>query len=151
MSVDKYYPVQGTNKFETVSYPMTKAFAVDFGAMTTGTATLYSFPKGAVILGFAARVTEAMEAAGAATLQIGFTGTAMLSSVHASATATLNTIIAPSTTMVLLPLTLTADDTFDIIIGTTSLTAGKIDIFVTYVPIPIEDLSTSDFLSYVTT
>ena len=37
--VDQYFPVQGVNKFRTVSFPITKAFAYDFGAFTSGTAT----------------------------------------------------------------------------------------------------------------
>ena len=150
MGVDKYYPVQGVNKFQTVSFPMTKAFAVDFGAQSTGTYQTASFPKGAVILGFSARVTEAMETAGAGTLQLGFTGTQMLSSATGSAVAVLDAVLRPSTTAVKVPLVLTADDTFDIIVGTTSCTAGKVDVFVTYIPLPVDDLSTSDFLSYVT-
>lgn len=148
--VDKYYPVQGSNKFETVSFPITKACAVDFGAMAVGTTPLFTIPKGAICLGFSARITEAMESASAATVQIGFTGTECLSSAHGSGTATLNTIIAPTSTAVLLPYRLAAADTFDIIVASTACTAGKMDIFVTYIPIPAEDLSTADFLSIVT-
>jgi hypothetical protein len=116
--VSKYYPVQGSNKFETVSFAMTKAFAVDFGAGTTGTHTMARFPKGALILGFSGRITEAMEAAGSATVQFGFVGTQMLSSALGSGVAVLNYIVGPSSTAVVVPIRLAADDTFDIVVGT---------------------------------
>lgn len=148
--VDKFYPVQGTNKFETVSFPITKAMAVDFGAQAAGTVALFAVPKGAQVLGFTARITEAMESASAATVQIGFTGSDMLSTAHGSGAAVLNTIIAPPSTSTYNPYFLTAADTFDIIVASTACTAGKMDIFLTYIPIPNVDLSTSDFMSVVT-
>jgi hypothetical protein len=162
MAVDKYFPVQGSNKFQTVSFPITKAFAVDVGAQSTSNATvaLATFPKGSVILGFAARVTEALVSTAAATIQLGFTGVGyMLTSVHASGAFTVGTILAPggagasavSSKQYCIPYVLTADDTFDVILATDAPSAGKADIFVTYVPIPQGNLSTSDFLSIVTT
>lgn len=153
---DKFYPVQGTNKYQTVSFPITKAFRVDFGAGTTGTHAMETFPKGSIILGFCVRIEEAMEAAGSATVQFGFTGKTMLTSAHGSGTCTLNSILVPlglssNTASAPEPYILTADDTFDLIVGTTSLTAGKADIFVTYIPIPGESLDTDDFRQWVTT
>lgn len=155
----KYYPVQGSNKFQTVSFPITKAFAVDFGVVATGTATktLVSFPKGSQILGFACRITEAMESSNAATIQFGFSSL-MVSSAHGSATATVGTIIAPhsptsGTVVSYEPVVLTADDTFDLIVGGNKIDtggAGKADCFVTYVPLPQEALTTAEFLSIVT-
>ena len=127
--VGKYYPVQGSNKFETVSFPITKAIAVDFGAQAAGTVALFTVPKGAICLGFSARITEAMESASAATVQIGFTGTDMLSSAHGSGAATLNTIISKPNTSLFAPYVLSANDTFDIIVASTACTAGKMDIF----------------------
>lgn len=152
-NVDKYYPVQGTNKFQTVSFPITRAFRVDFGAATTHTATMESFPKGSLILGFSGRVVEAMEAAGAATVQFGFVGSQMLSSALASGTMVADYIVRPSSTAVKIPHVLAADDTFDIVVATTNLSAGKVDFFVTYIPIPLfgVGLSTKEFRQWVTT
>lgn len=148
--VDKYYPVQGSNKFQTASFPITKAFAVDFGAMTTGVATLISVPKGSLVLGFVVKVTEALETASAGTVTFGFTGTPLLSTAHASATATLGTMIVPPDSSGM-AMALTADDTFDLTLVTNVASAGKADCYVTYIPMPVGDLSTSDFLSIVTT
>ena len=93
-SPNKYYPVQGSNKFETVSFPMTKAFTVDFGgSAATNTFALETFTKGSVILGFVAKVVEAMETGGAGTVKFGFSGTIMMSTARASGAATLDTII----------------------------------------------------------
>ncbi len=150
-NVGKYYPVQGTNRFQTVSFPITRAFRIDAGAGTTATHQTEVFPKGAIIHGFSARVVEAFEAAGSATVTMGFTGTDCLSSALTSATLVLDYIVGPSTTADVLPVTLKADDTFDVTIATTNLIAGKVDVFVTYTPIPIVDLSTSDFRQWVTT
>jgi len=157
---DKYYPVQGSNKFETVSFPMTKALAVDFGAQSTSNATvaLCNFVKGSIILGFAVRITEVLTSTSAATIQFGFTGVGgMLSTAHGSGTAAVGTIITGNSNSALssktyqLPYVLTADDTFDLILATDAPSAGKADVFITYIPIPNEALSTSDFLSIVTT
>lgn len=156
MAVDKYYPVQGTNKFQTTSFPITKAFVVDL-ANTTGATTysLFSVPKGSVVLGFSARMSEAHETGGAGTIQLGFTGVGgMLSTAHASAAATAGTIITGNSNSALssatyqLPYVLTANDTFDLIVGTAAATAGQVDVYLTYVPVPVDDLSTSEFLTY---
>jgi len=156
--VGKYYPVQGTNKFQTVSFPITKAFRVNLPGKTAATHTLFSVPKGSIVLGFSARVATAMESTGA-TIQIGFTGVgSMLSTAHASGAATLGTIItgnansalsSKTSQMVYCPI---ADDTFDLIVATqditTALGAGVLDVFLTYVPMPVDPLTTSEFLSY---
>jgi len=169
--VNKYYPVQGVNAFQTVSFPITKAFAVDFGVMTSGTATkaLASFPKGAQILSFSVRVTEALETGGAGTIKFGFTATPMLTSAAVSTDMALGAILGPMFAMgvssqvssltaaaAYTPIVLKAEDTFDITTGTTAPGAatggaGKADIFVTYVPIPTADLTTANFLSYIVT
>lgn len=153
IGVTKYFPVQGSNKFQTVSFPITKAVAIDFGAQgSSGTDTTFSLPKGSMVLGFTARFTEAYDSSGAGTFQLGFTGTEMLTSALSSGTATaVDAVVGPTTTAVLNPLVLVADDTFDVIIGTSGgASAGKVEVFITYVPIPVQNLSTSDFLSYVT-
>jgi len=156
MFVDKYHPVQGTNKFQTVSFPITKAFAIDFGAQSTSTvAELFRVRKGSVVLGFSFKITEAFETTAASApvgFTVGFTGTEMISSVIASGTAVLGYVGGPSSTAVKIPITLTADDSFDITTGSSGgATAGKMDVYLTYIPSPIDDLSTSDFLSYITT
>jgi hypothetical protein len=155
-AVDKYYPVQGSNKYETVSFPMTKAFTVDL-TNTTGATTyeLVTFPKGSIILGFAVRMAEALEATAASTIQFGFTGVgSMLSTAHGSGAATAGTIITGNSNSALSSKTaqmayvLTAADTFDLIVGTAKISAGgRADCYVVYVPTPQDSLSTSDFLS----
>ena len=168
---DKYFPIQGIELFETVSFPITKAFAVDFGAMTSGTATraLAQFPKGAQILSFTVRITEALATGGAGTIKFGFSATPMLTSAAVSTDASLNAILGPMYAMgvsslvssltavsAYTPMVLKANDTFDIITGTTapgvtSTGTGKADCYVTYVPIPYGAITTSDFLSVVVT
>lgn len=159
-SLDKYFPVQGSNKFQTVSFPITKAFAVDFGAQSTANATvqLATFPKGSIILGFAVRVTETLASTSAATVQFGFTGVGgMLSTAHGSAACTAGTIITGNANSALssktyqLAYALTADDTFDIILAIDPPSAGKADCFVTYIPLPSEAIDTANFLSIVCT
>jgi hypothetical protein len=85
-----------------------------------------------------------------ATVQIGFTGTDMLTTAWASDTAILNAIVSKPNTSLFSPYVLTANDTFDIIVASTACTAGKMDIYCTYIPVPLENLSTSDFHSVVT-
>ena len=148
MSVQKYYPVQGTNKFQTVSFPMVKAFSIDFGAQAVGTDTTAQFPKGAMILGFIARVTEAASSAGGtATLQIGFSGTSMLSSAIAESSLTDGAVFGANGSA---PIVLSDYDTFDSIVGTEAFTSGKIDVFVLYVPLPSESLDSDNFAEYTT-
>lgn len=150
-TVMKYYPVQGTNKFQTVSFPITKAFHVDFGAGTTtlGTVTLEAFKKGSIILGFAAKVVEGYESTGSGTFQIGFASTQMLTSALSSSVAVLGAVLRPSSSAATTPHVLTADDTFDFVPGTSvTASAGKVDVFVTYIPMPNEDLTTADFKSF---
>lgn len=155
----KYYPVQGSNKFGTVSFPMTKAFRIDCGAMVTQAATaVETFTKGTIILGWVGRVVEAFEGLGAATLIFGFTGTHMISTTLATGALTLGKIVcqAKFTTLTdvlgYVPYVCsTGDDTFDVTCATTGLSAGKIDIFITYIPLPSEDLSTKDFKQIVCT
>ena len=169
--VNKYYPVQGNNAFQTVSMPICRAFAIDYGAMTSTTSytrAIAQFPKGSQILSFTVRITENLETGTAGTVQFGFSGTPMRTSAAASAAAIADAIFAPmyghdntaisSLTAVgtYAPIVLKADDTFDIIAastapGATTGGAGKADVFVTYVPVPTGYISTADFLSVVVT
>lgn len=155
-NVDKYFPMQGTNKFQTVSFPIVKGFKIDL-ANTTGatTYTLFRVPKGSIVLGFSAIVRTAMESTNAATLQLGFTGVgSILSTAHGSGAATVGTVItgnsnsALSSKTVQMAYVLTADDTFDCIVGTNKTNAGVVDVFLTYIPVPGVAMSTSDFLTY---
>ena len=148
--VGKYYPVQGSNKFETISFPITKAFALDFGAQAAGTVALFTVPKGAICIGISARVTEAAESVSAATLQLGFTGTQCLTSAYGTGAMTLGAVLTHSSTGIM-PRALAANDTFDSIVASTAFTAGKAEVYLTYIPVPDgENVSTSDFPSYVT-
>lgn len=147
--MSKYYPMQGSNRFETASFPVVKAFTVDLGAMTSGSTNLTEFfPKGSIVLGFSAKVTEGYVSAGAGTFTIGFTGTDLVSGAVSSGVATEGAIIGPSSASSL-ALTLTADDSFDIVADTSAAaSAGKLDVYVAYIPISTNSLSTSDFKSF---
>lgn len=153
--VDKFYPVQGSNKFETVSFPITKAFHIDMGGNTSKTNKLYAVPKGSLILGFAARITEAfVTGADTNTFQLGFVGTQMLSSKQSSSKTSVGVYIGPSTTAVKVPVLLSTQVTTSYLFQTVvsdCYTAGQVDVFLTYIPHPQDSLSTSDFLSYTAT
>ena len=145
------YPV-GQDRFKTVAPVVTEAFQIDFGAQVTGTNTLRNYPAGTLMLGFAGRVAEAAEALGSGTMQFGLTGTVLLTSALGSGAMTLGTYIGPAATNEdNLPLLLTSDDTFDAINGTTGMSAGKVDVYVSYIPLPKDALDTNVFHVYVTT
>lgn len=150
----KYYPIQGSNKFQTVNFPVTSAFVVDFATQVAGTYAVKYFPAGSLILGFYGKITEAMETAGSGTVQMGFTSL-MVTSAHASGTATVGTILAPhfptsGTVVSHEAIVLTANTAFNCIVATNTCTAGKADVFVTWLPPVAEDLSTDEFPVYVT-
>ena len=165
--VDKYHPVQGVNKFQTVSFPITKAVAVDFGAQTTANATveLCTIPKGSIVLGISVRITETLASTNAATIQFGFTGTPMLTAaltsastdaaagqVHGAIYAMGSSLASSGTAWVsYTPMQLRADDTFDCILATDPPSAGKADCYITYIPVPSGDIDTANFLSIVCT
>lgn len=111
-------------------------FSIDFGMQEANTATTQTFKKGDMILGFSAVVTEAMTSAGSATIQLGFSGTTMLSAAVAKATAVVDYPIGPDNASDAAPYVLTADDTFDSIVGTATATAGKVDVTVWYIEAP---------------
>ena len=87
-----------------------KQFSIDFGMQEANTATTQTFKKGDMILGFSAVVTEAMTSAGSATIQLGFSGTTMLSAAVAKATAVVDYPIGPDNASDAAPYVLTADD-----------------------------------------
>lgn len=139
MSVQQMYPVQGTNKFETTSFPISKSFRISVtGNTAAATSPLVVFPKGSTIIGFRGRVTTALTSTGSATLQLGFSGTRMITLAMAKTTVDAEgDIVGVSVTAGSQkggPLTLLADDTFDIITGTAKWTLGKIDVDVFYYP-----------------
>lgn len=146
---EKFYPL-GKTQFETTALPLCMSFRVDAGAQAVGTDTIVSFEKGSTILGFRARVTEAGTSAGAATLQIGFTGTTMLSAATAlTSFDAIGDIIGPDNSADAAVYVLTAADTFDFIVGTAALTAGKFDVDIFYYPARSGDLGTA-FKEYTT-
>ena len=151
MSAQPNYPV-GNEKFKTLAPVVTEAFQIDFGAQTTGTATLRNYPAGTQIIGWCGRIAEAAEGLGAATMQFGFAGTILVSSALASGDMTLGDWVQPSSTHEDNgPLVLASDDTFDSINATTGMSAGKVDVYVTYLPLPKDALDTDVFHVYTTT
>ena len=135
-------PLYGQNKaddaIDLVSRIKCKQFEVDFGAQAAGTATTESFPADSIILTFNANVTEAATSGGGMNVSMGFTGTTMMSDVIAKASVTLASDIGPNCdgTEYFAPIYLTAADTFDVTIATTTATAGKVNVQVWYIEAP---------------
>jgi|TARA_R110002012_G_scaffold80711_2_gene204569 hypothetical protein len=133
-------PMYGQNKYDDlasdVSNVKMKQFSIDFGIQEANTATTEVFEKGQLILGFSAVVTEAMTSGGSATIQLGFTGTTMLSAAVGKATAVADYPIGPDNSADAAPYVLVANDTFDSIVGTATATAGKVDVTVWYIDAP---------------
>ena len=131
-------PMYGQNKADdainNASQIKMKQFSIDAGIQEANTATTHTFSKGDLILGFSAVVTEAVLSGGGATLQLGFAGTTMLSAAVAKATAVVDYPISCAASAG--PFMLVADDTFDSIVGTATLTAGKVDVTVWYIEAP---------------
>lgn len=148
MSRKKFYFNQGSNKYESSGVVCVKSFKIDAGVQAAGTAACKGFKAGDVILGFRAKVTEAVVGT-TSTLQLGFSSTTMLSAAIAEATLVAGYNFGPDHTADASPYCLTADDTFDSIVGVNTLTAGKIDVDVIYLPAENEELGT-DFHEYVT-
>jgi len=130
----------GQNKaddaIDDASHVRKKQFSIDFGIQEANTATTETFLKGDMILGFSAVVTEAMTSGGSATIQLGFTGTTMLSAAVGKATAVADYPIGPDHSADAAPYVLVANDTFDSIVGTATATAGKVDVTVWYIAAP---------------
>ena len=145
----RQYPIQGkSGKFETAGFVKTVGFRIDCGVQVANTNALLGFKKGDVILGFRAKVTEAVVGT-TSTLQLGFTGKTMLSAAIAEATLVANYCFGADHTADAAAYCLEADDTFDCIVGANTLTAGKLDIDIIY--LPAEALAMGDdFHEYVT-
>lgn len=151
MSVQRYFPMQGSKRFGTTSLSIVKSFRIDAGAQAATTATTETFHKGDMILGFQAKVTEAFASSDATSVQIGFTGKTMLSASTTKGSFVANYIIGADQSADAAVYTLTADDTFDLTISATAtLTAGKLDVHVLYVPAP-DGVCDSSFKEYTTT
>jgi len=134
-------PLYGQNKADNslddvAAALQKKQFSIDFGIQEANTATTETFNKGDMILGFSAVVTEAMLSGGSATIQLGFTGTTMLSAAVAKATAVADYPIGPDHSADAAPYVLVANDTFDSIVGSATATAGKVDVTVWYIAAP---------------
>lgn len=142
------YPYDGMGNFGTWNVPLVDAFRIDAGVQVAGTAACRIYHKGDVILGFVARVTEAVVGT-TSTVQLGFTGKTMLSAATAEATLVLNYPLGPDESADAAVYVLPADDSFDCIVGVNTLTAGKFDVFVIYYPAITESLST-DIYEFVT-
>ena len=131
--------MQGSRRYETTSFPCVKTFRLTCTGMTSNkTSTYQQFEKGSMILGFQAVVTTAFSVTGL--LRLGFTGKTMYSTLTGHETTKLTTAgnyLGPSATGVGGSYTITdASDTFDGLSNTKTLTAGKLDIHVLYVPPP---------------
>ena len=147
----RHYPMGGKNHWETTDMIVCRSFRIDAGAQAAGTATTETFPIGSVILGWRARVTEAFTSGGSATVELGFTSTTQYStSTIAVGTLVLNYFVGPANDGDTSPLILSAADTFDCVVATATLTAGKFDVDVYYAP-PIWDALGAEFKEYVTT
>jgi len=146
------YPVQGKLEHKTTGFVKVASFRIDLGVHAhTETQTTKMFKKGDVILGFRAKVIEALTSTGSATLILGFSGTTMLSADTAkTALDAIGDILGPDNSADAAALCLESDDTFDTTVGTAALTAGKVDIDVIYLPAARQDLGT-DFKEYVST
>ena len=144
--------MQGSKRYETTSAVIVDTFRMTATANTAaGTSETRTYPKGATILGIRGRVTTAFTSTGAATLSIGFTGASQLSEVYAKTSIDgYGDIAGPAATNTAGPLVLTADDTFDFIVGTAPFTTGAMDIDVVYVPAP-DGSADSTFKQYALT
>ena len=154
MSNDTYSGLVGAESSITQSLQgrlRSRKFRIDAGAQAAGTDTTESFAAGTIVLGFSARVTEAVTSGGSATVQLGFTGTTMLSDVLGKATLVDDYRFGPNCdgTEYFAPYHLTAADTFDCIVADATMTAGKFDIEVIYIE-ALEDELTSSYTEWTT-
>lgn len=149
MSASKFFPVQGVEKFETVSFPVTKAVKVDFSAATTGTYTVLSIPAQSIILAAAAHFTEGYESAGSGTIKLNISGTVISTTSLSSSVASLDAW-APFYTLASGGLidSVTVPGKVQLVVETSgAASAGKADVFVTYLELPKESLGDTDFVS----
>ena len=124
------------SKLQDVLKLKNKQFSIDMGVQAAGTDTTETFSKGDMIIGFSAVITELVSTGSSPTVQFGFAGTTMLSAAVAAATAVVDYPIGPANAADAAPLVLVADDTFDCIVATATLTTGKANVTVWYIEAP---------------
>ena len=144
----KDFPMGGDNTWATTDMIICRSFRIDCGAQAAGTATTERFKAGSVIFAFRAKVTETVSGT-TSTVQLGFTGTTMLSAATAEATLVANYIFGNANNIDACVMVLSTDDTFDCIVGVNTLTAGKFDVDVYYAP-PPEGVLGAEFKQYTT-
>jgi hypothetical protein len=113
----------------------TYSFAVDGGAMSALTpASTCAMPANAVIIGATVNSTTAVTSAGSATLSVGTTagssGTSILTAT-AKATLSLNALVNGTVTLAA-PVKLSAAGSINVTVGTATITAGVVEIYVFY-------------------
>ena len=146
--MDKVY-LGGKAQYASSVPPITLDFMVDASAATATTFTLVTLPKGAVVYGFRAVVTEAVVGT-TSTVQLGFTGKTMLSAATAEATLVEGYVLGPDESADAAVYTLAASDTFDCIVGTNTLTAGKFDVTIFYHPPRGEAFKNTEYKEFTT-
>jgi len=129
----------GLAKYDSYGGVKVDAFRADIGIQEANTYALKTYKKGTTILSFVAKVVEDVASAGAATVQLGFTGKTMLSAAIAKATLVTGYMQSSLLTDTN-PYVLLADDSFDSIVAVATLTAGKYDVYIVYLDPPTADL-----------
>ena len=150
--IQRYYPMQGSKKYETTGAICVKTFRYSATANSAAnTSEGPIFTKGSLILGFCGKVTEAFTSTGSATLTVGFTGTNQLGPDSAkTAIDAIGDVVGVSPTESPCAMIVTADDTFDFTVGTAKFSAGQMDFHVVYLP-PPDGVADSTFKQYVAT
>ena len=152
MGIQRYYPMQGSRKYETTSAIVVDTFRLSCTA-NTGVMTLTgpTYTKGSMLLGFSGKVTTAFTSTGTAKIRIGLIGTGMSSIIHGlTAVNDIGEIIGPGATNTPAVLTLTADDTFDLGVTAVKMSARAMDVRVVYVPAP-DGVADTTFKQYYST
>ena len=135
-----YYPIQGANKFETVSFLMCTPISIDLSAATTaaGAQTIRNFPPGAMILGLYSKVTEALAGTGTVDLAV---DALSLTVAAAAPVGAYDVDSGPAWTNQIEPLTIQAQ--------TANHTQGAIDVMVIWIPMPQERVPSEKYTSFV--
>ena len=139
MAIQLYYPMQGSRKFGTSSSPITKSFRVDYTACSVSNIkTCAQFPKGSLVLGFLCKVVTAFTSTGSAVLSAGLAADSAnkTSSVIAVASLVESYVFGLSSTATAVPFVLSAGTAFTLHNNTVHMSAGVMDVHVTYVPPP---------------
>ncbi len=151
--IQKYYPMQGSRRYETTNFPCVKTFRLTCTGMTSNkTSAFQQFERGSIILGFQAVVNTAFAVTGL--LRLGFTSQLCYSTLSGFPTTDLTTVghaFGPSATGIGCSYTIIAvSDKFDGLSNTKTLTNGKLDIHVLHVPPPNGNAPTT-FKTYYAT